>query len=273
MLKSFRRKNTRKVCLAVFIALQLFNLFSFVWFLVSYLTGNATPTQVFNCLFSVAFVCLPSVIERIFHFRAPTFLYIFCLLYAVCPMLGHSYGFYYTISFWDKLLHLTGGVVFALFGAYLPKSFLRDNQANYMLCALFGLLFSISVACVWEFVEFSIDELFLADMQKDTIIRQIHSYKLSELLGGNAGEIFGVESVGTLINGKYYIDGYLDIGRTDTMYDLLVETAGAVCFFVAYLIDKGKRLSLRYLSKKPSAPLEKNELCEVAIGEDNENAP
>ncbi len=270
MVKAFRINNQRKSCVATFFAIQLFNLFSFVYFFVLHLVDRATITQALMCAFSALFVCLPSVFERVFRFRVSSPVYIFCLVYAVCPMLGHSYGLYYVLSFWDKVLHLAGGVVFALFGSYLPKVFLKDNGVNYKLCAFTGLLFSIAVACVWEFIEFTLDSVFLTDMQKDTVLTQLHSYKLNELLGGELGEIARVDGVSTLVNGQYHISGYIDVGRTDTMYDLLIETAGAVGFFLAYLLDKGKRLALRFLPKEAKKPpeTETESLPEVAVGED-----
>ena len=249
----FGIKNKRKSCTAVFTAMQLFNILSFSYFFVAFLRKQATFSKPLMCGFSVLFVCLPSAMEKLFHFQAPRSVYIFCLLYAVCPMLGHSYNLYYLLPFFDKLLHLSGGVVFAVFGAYLPKAFLKENQVNYKLCALTGLLFSMAVACVWEFVEFGIDELFLADMQKDTIVGQVHSYKLGEVLGKEVGEIAQVDRIGILINGEHYIDGYIDIGRMDTMCDLLIETAGASGFFALYIIGKGKRFCLNVLPKEEKA--------------------
>lgn len=261
-------KNKTKGCIAVLFAMQLFNSVSFVYFLVAWILHKATLTQVVMCIASVLFVCLPDIAQKLFRFRMASPVYIFCLVYAVCPMLGHTYGFYYFIPFWDKLLHLTGGVVFALFGAYLPKAFLKDEKVSYKLCAFSGVLFSVFVACAWEFVEFGLDSLFLTDMQKDSVITQIHSYKLGDILGGELGEILRVENVQTVINGEYYIDGYIDVGRTDTMYDLLIETAGAVVFCIAYAVDKGKHLAFHLLPKEEILPIRVEEpQLEVAVSD------
>ena len=231
--------------------------------------GTGLITQLLYSVVSVAFVCLPSVAERLFKFRISTPVYIFLLIYAVCPLLGHSYEFYYYITWWDKLLHITGGVVFALFGAYLPKLIVKNDECNMWICILFGICFSISIAVIWEFFEFAMDTFLHTDMQKDSLVTSVYSYKLNEVLGGNLGTILNIEEVTTIVNGEYVVNGYIDLGRIDTMLDLLVETLGAVAFAVAYAIDKGVHTSFHYIKKSESeAPLIENETeKEVAISD------
>ena len=70
-------------------------------------------------LITPALILLPWAAEKIFHLKISLPLYLFCLFYALGPMLGHCLKFYYTVPGWDKLLHISGGVVFAIVGAYL----------------------------------------------------------------------------------------------------------------------------------------------------------
>ena len=83
-------------------------------------------------------------------------------------------------------------------------------------------------------------------LQKDTIIYRIDSYLLNEELYGASGELLTLPTVnGTVINGAP-MQGYLDVGRQDSMIDMLVELAGTLLFCVVYIIDKGKRFAFHY---------------------------
>ena len=92
--------------------------------------------------------------------------------------------------------------------------------------------------------------LFHTDMQKDTIIYRIDSYLLNEKLYGISGELYTIPSVdASLINGEL-VAGYLDLGRQDSMIDMLVELAGTLVFCVVYVFDKGKHIAFHYLPRK-----------------------
>ena len=186
---------------------------------------------------TILIVLLPDIVERLLRCRLSLPLYLFGLLYAVGPMLGQCWNFYYTISWWDKLLHICGGVMFAIVGLYLFE-FLNHSQKNVILCAVFALCFSMAVSVLWEFVEFGSDRLLHTDMQDDTVITSLYSYMLDEGIGV-AGKIENIETV--LVNGTPLpAAGYIDIGLIDTMLDMLLESLGALFVCVVYLMDGGK---------------------------------
>ena len=242
----------------VFAVCELFCLISLAYFAFFAYSGFS---KVAVCLVSALCLCAPTLAEKIFKFRVPTPVYVFVLLYAVCPTLGHAYKFYYLIEWWDLLLHVTGGVVFALLGAYLPTLFGKKEGENVLLCAAFGFLFSVFVSVAWEFVEYFSDIVFLSDMQQDTWVIDIRSY----LLGSGAGvkgSIEGIESV--VVNGKP-LQGYLDIGLIDTMTDMLVETLGALAYAVIYLVDKGKYSGLKRIKPVCENVEENTEILEKVI--------
>ena len=184
---------------------------------------------------TLGLVLLPAMMERLFRCRLCLPVYIFALVYAVGPMLGQCWNFYYTISWWDKLLHTCGGVAFALFGAYLFERF--SGQQKYILCAVFAFCFSVTLSVLWEFFEFGADTLLGTDMQNDTVITALNSYFLSSGLG-EVGTISGIEQV--IVNGTALpVAGYLDIGLIDSMLDMLLETLGALIVAVVIIMDKG----------------------------------
>lgn len=258
--------NVTRLC--IFSALQLFNVVSLVYFFVAFLMGNATVTQPIMCFMSILYVAVTDVAQKLFKFRTPLPVYIFALVYAFCPMLGHTYGLYYYISWWDKMLHVAGGVVFALFGAYLPKVFLKTNDVPVWLCIVSGFMFSLGISVLWEYVEFFLDTVCGTDMQKDSIITNIRSYLLQEELFHVKGELLDIGTIQQTVivtdKGTYTIEGgYLDFGRMDTMLDMLVEGLGALVYSVIYLFDKGKHTAFTYLPKKETPVLETAETVET----------
>ena len=234
----------------VFFAFHLFNIITMVVFGIKWICGSAAITQVIYCLLTVLYCSVPNIAQKLCKFRIATPAYILILFYALSPMLGHTYGLYYSVKIWDKLLHIAAGIIFAMFGAYLPKLFLKDENCNIWLCIICGFAVSMAIAGVWELIEYFFDSVFHTDMQKDTIIYRIDSYLLNEKLYGISGELYTIPSVDTsLINGEL-VAGYLDLGRQDSMIDMLVELAGTLVFCVVYVFDKGKHIAFHYLPRK-----------------------
>lgn len=184
---------------------------------------------------TIFLVCVPWLFERFFHSRLSLPLYIFALFYAIGPMLGHCWYFYYTICWWDKLLHMCGGVMFAIFGAYLFER-LSKSKENHMATAVFALCFSMAVAVAWEFFEFGADVFFGMDMQDDIVITSLTSYLLGDAIGVT-GTIADIHSV--TVNG-IVLPGYIDIGLVDSMLDMLLESLGALVTSLLLLADKGR---------------------------------
>lgn len=188
-------------------------------------------------------VLLPLAVEWLLRCRVALPVYLFALFYAVGPMLGFCYNWYYTVSWWDKMLHVFGGVMFALLGLFLFEKFADPKRRKRWMTAAFALCLSMAVAVGWEFFEYGADTLLGMDMQDDTVITHITSY----LLDGAPGEAGTVENItAVMVNGKPLpVKGYIDIGLNDTMWDMLLETLGAVAVTAWYLWDKGRHPPFR----------------------------
>ena len=223
-------------------------LFRFILFLICeafsigsliYACIGGVASKILICIFSILLLCAPDLISKWLRIHIPTPLYVFILLYALCPMLGHAYHFYYLIPWWDTLLHTFGGVTFALLGAYLPTLFDQKHPPSIWLCAIFGFCFSCTIAVLWEFIEYGCDMLIKSDMQQDTVVSSIYSYLLGDQMGV-IGSIPHIESI--IINGNP-LSGYIEIGLIDTMTDMIFETLGALVYTAVYCLDKGKHVS------------------------------
>ena len=207
------------------------------------LIGTDQGERLALALGTLALVMLPAVVEKLFCCRIRLPVYIFALCYAMGPMLGHCWYLYYLMAWWDKLLHFSGGVIFAIVGAWL-FAMLTRQKAGYIAETVFALCFSVAIAAIWEFAEFGADRLFRMDMQGDTFITGIHSYLLGQPLGVT-GSVTDIQTV--TVNGML-MPGYIDIGLFDTMWDMMLESLGACLVSILLLLDRGKNPVI--LSKK-----------------------
>lgn len=199
------------------------------------LLGNGQADRLALAIGTVFLAMLPAAVEKVFRCRISLPVYIFGLLYAIGPMLGHCWYFYYTISWWDKLLHICGGVMFAIFGAFVFDR-LAEGRQKPVAGAIFALCFSVAIAAIWEFAEFGADRFLGMDMQDDTVVTHLTSYLLGESIG-ITGSIGNIQSV--VVNG-IELPGYIDIGLIDSMLDMMLESLGALVTCVLLWLDKGK---------------------------------
>ncbi len=253
--KSFTKENVIRYS-ALYTAL-LFCLFTLVFFSILRENGKA-----FMSLVSFAYVFAPGIAEKLFKFRIQPTLYVFIIFYTVCPLLGYAYNFYYNLPWWDDILHAFAGVIFAMFGAYLPKVMNKDKEVSLAVCAFSAFFFSVAIAGLWELIEFSVDSFFGTDMQKDTELFDMRpSYLLSELLGFDKGVLGEIHDVTVLINGEpIQINGenwkgYIDVGLIDSMKDIFVETLGAVVYLIIFLAGNGKNFVFERLPDTETEPL------------------
>lgn len=184
---------------------------------------------------TLGLVLLPAIMEKLFRCRLCLPVYIFALLYAVGPMMGQCWNFYYTISWWDKLLHICGGVMFAIVGVYFFE-LLTKRKDHFAGAAIFALCFSIAFAALWEFVEFGADRFLGMDMQDDMLVTHLTSY----LLGAGIGVTGSIENIQSVVVNGTQLPGYIDIGLADSMLDMMLESLGALVTCLMILFDKGK---------------------------------
>ena len=250
---------------------------SFALFSIIYFTAILEFDDMALSFLSIVYILTPIAVERIFRFRIQPFI----IAYTICPLLGSSYRLYLHLSWWDDMLHGFAGVIFAMFGAYLPR--FGGKKASIALCALMAFVFSIAVAGFWELIEYGWDTIFGSDMQKDTWVTGTRpSYYLGKILGLPDGMLAdaGNSKIVTIIqdaNGNTIEKvGYLDTGLLDTMGDMLIETLGALVYTVIYVIGKGKKFVFVPVEETQKTIIDQSEqeiLQEVASAElTNESA-
>ncbi len=151
-------------------------------------------------------------------------------------ILGTCFELYTLVPFFDTLLHIVSGFIFAALGYVVALRLCRGGSPA--MCLLFALCFSLAVALLWELFEWGLTVLTSGDMLEDSIVRDIRSYFLSGS-HNEAVELLGIEK--TVIyhsGGEYVVDGYLDIGLTDTLTDMLVCLLGDLAFLAVALLER-----------------------------------
>lgn len=111
--------------------------------------------SVFLCVLVLFLFIVPSLIEKSGSIRFPDTLEIIILLFIfAAEILGEVQEFYVQIPMRDTILHTLNG---------------------FLAAAVVAFCFSMTVGVMWEFIEFSADMAFGLDMQKDTVLHEIHS--------------------------------------------------------------------------------------------------
>lgn len=112
--------------------------------------------------------------------------------------LGEVHGYYVRYWWWDIALHTSSGFLLGIIG-FLLVHVLNEMESIDLhmkpgFVALFAFLFAVGIGALWEIFEFAMDSLFGMNMQKP-------------MLGDPSG-------------------------LTDTMWDLIVDTLGALVISV-----------------------------------------
>ena len=213
---------------------------------------NRNYESVFLCLLTLVLFLLPTILERALMVDLPNTLEVIILLFIFsAEILGEISAFYTTFQGWDTILHTLNGFLCAAIGFALVDLCNRHERVSLSLSpvymAIVAFCFSMTIGVLWEFFECAMDQLFLLDMQKDAVVRNISSVMLDPTGGNNPVVIRDIADVIVVTGAGEEIalglGGYLDIGILDTMKDLAVNFVGAVVFSVIgyfYVKNRGK---------------------------------
>ncbi|WP_294520229.1 hypothetical protein [uncultured Pseudoflavonifractor sp.] len=223
---------------------------------------NGNFENVFLCLLTLLLFTIPSFIERTVKIDVPDTLEIIILLFIfAAEILGEIRAYYIQYPGWDTMLHTLNGFLCAAIGFSLVDIVNRSDRFTFSLSpvylAVVAFCFSMTVGVLWEFFEWTMDSVFLLDMQKDTVVHTISSVMLDPAGGNHPQQIRDITDVivVTADGTQHALDlgGYLDIGINDTMKDLFVNFIGALVFSVIgffYVKNRGKgRFARRFIPR------------------------
>lgn len=225
-------KETNKKSIAIYLILRLLVILSMIFQII---LGNIS--NVLMCILALVLFTIPTIISEKFKIGIPSLLeaIIYLFIYSTA-ILGEINNFYGIIPFWDTILHTLNGFICAGIGFSLVD-LLNQNSNKIKLSplyiALVAFCFSMTIGILWEFFEFTADNVAKTDMQKDRIVTEISSVMLNKNNENVPIKVKDIEKTeiyskdGTVITIE---NGYLDIGLIDTIKDLFVNFIGAVVF-------------------------------------------
>ena len=236
----------------------------------------------FLCLLTLVLFLVPTFIEVNFSISIPETLEVVIALFIfAAEILGELLHFYTIFPFWDALLHTFNGFLAAAIGLALVSILNRSDRIAFSLspffCVVVAFCFSMTIGVLWEFFECAMDQFFLLDMQKDTVISSISSVLLDPTGRQRPFAIHGITDLIVVANGEQIplgLGGYLDIGLLDTMNDLLVNFIGAAVFsFLGYFYVKNRgkgRFTRNFIPQVLSHRAHSEEASDAAVSQEGD---
>ena len=141
----------------------------------------------------------PRFLKKFFRVLIPPEFALLAILFVFASLfLGEIRGYYTRFWWWDIALHSSSGFLLGIIGFLLVHVLNETEDIDIHMkpgfVAFFAFLFAFGIGALWEIFEFSMDSFFNMNMQK-------------EMLGDPSG-------------------------LTDTMWDLIVDTLGALVISV-----------------------------------------
>lgn len=218
------RKKGRRTLIVNYI-LQALTLMTAIASLIVFFVDDSrgldiTINHIFQCVGALVVLNIPMLISRKFRCYIPAFitvtLYVFAFAHFV---LGEIYRAYDHVFLYDKILHTTGGVIFAILSFsviwLLNNSESKKIKLSPFFIVLFTFCFTMTVEYVWELVEFGVDRLFGANMQR------------------------WQDGITQLPDGSYVTSPAYGSGLKDTMTDMIMNVLG--CLVVCIIAYVGMR--------------------------------
>lgn len=151
--------------------------------------------QVFLVTLIILVLLAPELFKQRMEIIIPAEFHVMAVFFTFASLyLGEIQHFYSRIWWWDMMLHGSAGLLMGIIGfllVYLLNESRRiELQLNSGFIALFAFFFAVTIGTFWEIFEFSMDQIFGFNMQK---------------------QMFNDPS-----------------GLTDTMWDMIVNAIGAI---------------------------------------------
>lgn len=163
-----------------------------------------------QCLLGIVAMLLPGVASKRFKLQIPNNMYYLYILFLYSAIfLGEIRNFYYTVPYWDTILHTFSGAMigcigFSIISLLNDREFFHLNLTPFFI-AFFAFCFAIMLGTVWEIYEYTSDNVLKTNMQKYRLEsgenlegRDALKDTMEDLIVDGAGA-FGASTVGYLL--------------------------------------------------------------------------
>ena len=192
--------------------------------------GKSKADYILAAVMSISAILVlfaPSILEKKLKIKIPSLMTIFFILFLFASAyLGELRNYYYKLPFWDNLLHFFSSMMMGALSFSIINGFnqYRITKLSPLYVAIFSFCFAMTIGAVWEIIEFTMDGIAGLNSQK-----------------------YATET-GTLLVGREALE--------DTMFDILINTAGAIVMStIGYISLKHKKSFITKLLaiKKPTS--------------------
>lgn len=177
----------------------------------SIIKTNNNSNYISNILLIFVTSFIPDIILNIFKVKLsnlPDFLlqsFIFLALF-----LGRMYNMYSILPWWDLFLHFASGALLGFLSLIILKPLIGENNLKTLpplFIGIYILLFTISGAALWEFWEFTGDQLFGFDSQLNSLMDT-----MTDMISGSlSGVILSIMGFLHMKNGSFkFLDEFIN---------------------------------------------------------------
>lgn len=124
-----------------------------------------------QCILGIFAMLMPGLLEHRINVKIPSgMLVLYALFLYGAIYLGEVRSFYYSIPYWDSILHFFSGGMLSTLGFSLIVLLNRTDRIPVNLSpifiSVFTFCFAVSLGAIWEIYEYSMDGLLGLNMQK-----------------------------------------------------------------------------------------------------------
>ena len=152
--------------------LKILNSLLFIFFICfmvymlisSYNTLGTSKILLVLCIFPL--IMLPYILDRLrIHNMDEILIFVYYIFLLLSLILGSILGFYHKIWWFDLLCHFMSGCLTTVVSIIILDKYKLIDKKYRVFGIIFIIIFTVGIAALWEYFEFTIDKLSGNDTQ------------------------------------------------------------------------------------------------------------
>lgn len=154
----------KKIKRANIIIIVLILIFALTVSLINIFKGDTTTSL--KALIIIPIVFIPTILRKLFKIKFRYILETIIILFIFFSYyLGYVFNIYHELVGYDKIIHGVSGLVTCFFALFILKQSKKYREEDKWFNILFCIYFSMTIAILWEFLEFADDKFLGKDEQ------------------------------------------------------------------------------------------------------------
>lgn len=128
--------------------------------------SNGDYNRLLGSLSIILVLFIPIILKKLFNIKISSGLeFIYIIFIFIAYFLGIIINLYNVIWWYDLFVHFLLGIFSGIISLFVLRLFKQNKDKNKIFNSFFIICFSLMVAVLWEFCEFSVYILFNKDVQ------------------------------------------------------------------------------------------------------------